>query len=72
MSDLTRRPGGRPTRRAREQRAFQLVVTSGVAGAVFVLTAILAIVGVVGWGLPILALVVAAIAGLLFRRTVGG
>ena len=71
MSDLTRRPGNRPTRRAREQRAYQLLLTTGTASAVTVVTAILAIVGIVGWGLPILALVIAAIAGILFRRTVG-
>lgn len=71
MSDLSRRPGGRPTRRQRQDSAYRLVMTSGTAAAVFVVTAILAVVGVIGWGLPILALVVAAIAGLLFRRSVG-
>ena len=71
MSDLAPRSGGPPSRRAREQRAYRLVVTGGVAGAVAVVWAGLAIVGVVGWWLPILAVIVAAICGLIFRRTVG-
>jgi fatty acid desaturase len=71
MSDVAPRSGGPPSRRAREQRAYRLVVTGGVAGAVAVAGAVLAIVGVVGWWLPILAVIVAAICGLIFRRTVG-
>ena len=70
MSDLTR-SGGPPSRRGREQRAYRLVVTSGVAGAVAVVGVILAVVGVLGWGVPILAVLVCVIAWLMFRRTVG-
>ena len=70
MSDLTRRPGGPPSRRAREQRAFRLAATGGVAGAVAVVGAVLAIAGVLGWGLPLIAVVVAAVCFFLFRRTV--
>ena len=39
------------------------MVTGGVAGAV-------AAIGVFGWGVPVLAAVVAVICWLLFRRTV--
>jgi hypothetical protein len=46
-------------------------MTGGVAAAVAVVGAVLAIVGVLGWWLPVLAVIVAAICGLLFRRTVG-
>jgi hypothetical protein len=70
MSDLTRRPGGPPSRRSREQRAYRLAVTGGVAGAVAVVGIVLAIAGVLGWGLPVIAAVVAAVCLLLFRRTV--
>jgi hypothetical protein len=70
MSDLTPRRGGPPSRRAREQRAFRLAVTGGVAGAVAVVGAVLAIAGVLGWGLPIIAAIVAAVCLLIFRRTV--
>jgi putative flippase GtrA len=70
MSDLAPRSGGPPSRRSREQRAYRLVMTGGVAAAVAVVGAVLAIVGVLGWWLPVLAVIVAAICGLLFRRTV--
>jgi putative flippase GtrA len=71
MSDLAPRSGGPPSRRSREQRAFRLVTIGGGAAAVAVVGVVLAIVGILGWWLPILAIIVAAICGLLFRRTVG-
>jgi hypothetical protein len=58
------------TRSGREQRAYRLVVTSGVAGAVAVVGVILAAVGVFGWGVPILAVIVCVVAWLMFRRAV--
>ena len=70
MSDLARSPGGPPSRRGREQRAYRLAVTGGVAGTVAVVGIVLAAVGVFGWGVPFLAAVVAVICLLLFRRTV--
>ena len=71
MSDLAPRSGGPPSRRSREERAFRLVTIGGGAAAVAVVGVVLAIVGILGWWLPILAIIVAAICGLLFRRTVG-
>jgi hypothetical protein len=71
MSDLSRRPGSRISRSARERRAFQLVVVSGAAAAVAVVTFVLALVGVMGYGIFLLAVVIAVVSGLLFRRTVG-
>jgi putative flippase GtrA len=71
MSDLAPRSGGPPSRRSREQRAFRLVTIGGGAAAVAVVGVVLAVVGILGWWLPILAIIVAAICGLLFRRTVG-
>jgi hypothetical protein len=68
--DLTRRPGGPPSRRSRERRAYQLAVGGGVAGAVAVIGGILAIAGVIGWGLPLLAVVIAVVCAFLFRRAV--
>jgi fatty acid desaturase len=70
MSDLAPRSGGPPSRRSREQRAYRLVMTGGAAAAVAVVGTVLAIVGVVGWWLPVLAVIVAAICGLILRRTV--
>jgi putative flippase GtrA len=70
MGDLAPRRGGPPSRRSREQRAYRFAVTGGVAGAVTVVGAVLAIAGVLGWGLPFIAAVVAAVCFFLFRRTV--
>lgn len=70
MSDITPRPNRTPSRRAREDRAYKLVLAGGTAGVVFVVTFVLAIVGVMGYGIPILALLVAALCGWMFRRTV--
>jgi hypothetical protein len=70
MSSLEPRGGGRLSRRQKEQRGYQLVMIGGGAGVVFVVGGILAIVGVIGWGLPFVALVVAVICFFLFRRLV--
>ena len=58
------------TRSAREQRAYRLVVAGGTAAAVTVVTFVLAIAGVMGFGVPVIAAVIAAICLWLFRRTV--
>jgi zinc transporter ZupT len=70
MSDLERRSGSRPPRRQREQRAYNLVLATGGLGVVAVVGAVLAIAGVIGWSVPILAAILAVIAGVLFRRSV--
>ena len=69
MSDLERSPSRVP-RRTREERAYRLVVASGTLGAVAVVGVILAIAGVIGLGIPLLAAAVAAVCFVLFRRTV--
>jgi hypothetical protein len=70
MSDLTRRPGSSPaSRKTREKRAYQLVVAGGASSAVAVVGVVLTILGVVGAGLPIIAIIVAVVCALLFRRT---
>jgi len=69
MSDLERRPARVP-RRTREQRAYRLVVAGGVFGAVAAVGFVLALVTSFGWGIPFLALVLAVVCLLLFRRTV--
>ncbi|MCZ4493921.1 MAG: hypothetical protein JWP53_2852 [Conexibacter sp.] len=71
MSNLSRRPGSRLSRSARERRAFQLVVVSGTAAAIAVVTFVLAVIGVMGFNIFVLATIVAVAAGLLFRRSVG-
>jgi hypothetical protein len=70
VADIEKR-GNYTPRRVRERRAYQLVVVGGVAGLVGVVGIVLAAIGTVGAGLPIVALIVAAICILMFRRMVG-
>ena len=70
MTDLSPRPSRTPSRRSREDRAFKLVLAGGTAAVVAVVTFVLAIVGVMGFGVPVLAALVAVLCGWLFRRTV--
>jgi hypothetical protein len=70
MSDIERRRGSRPSRKQREQRAFRLVLAGGTLGILGVIGLVLAIVSSFGAGLPILALVLAALCFWLLRRTV--
>jgi hypothetical protein len=62
--------GGPPSRRGRERRAYQLVLVGSTAGVIAVVGFILAAVGVMGFGIPFIAAIVAVVCGLLFRRTV--
>jgi hypothetical protein len=72
MSDLERRRGGHLTRRQREQRVLRLMVVGGVSGVAGAIGLVLAIAGVVGAGIPILLLVLAAVCALIMRRTLSG
>ena len=67
---LTPSSGGPPSRRGRERRAYQLTLVGGAAGVIAVVGFILAAVGVMGFGIPFLAAIVAVVCALLFRRTV--
>ena len=71
MADLQKR-GSYTPRRAREQRAYRLVVAGGVAGTVGVAGLVLAVAGVIGATLPVIALIITAICVVLFRSTVSG
>ena len=70
MADIQKR-GSYTPRRAREKRAYQLVVVGGVAGVVGVVGIVLAAIGTVGAGIPIVALIVAVLCVVMFRRTLG-
>jgi hypothetical protein len=70
MSDLERRSGSRPSRRAREQRAYTLVMVGGTAAVVFVVAAVLAIItSFPGW-VAVVAAIVAVLCAVMFRRAV--
>jgi len=70
MSDITPRPNRTPSRRNREDRAYKLVLAGSAAAVIAVVTFVLAIVNVLGFGIPILAALVAVLCGWMFRRTV--
>ncbi len=70
MADIQKR-GSYTPRRAREKRAYRLVVVGGVAGIVGVVGIVLAAIGTVGAGMPIVALIIAALCVVMFRRMVG-
>ena len=70
MSDLSPRPSRTP-RRARERRAYQLVLAGGTAAAVAVIGFVLAIAGVISLGIPFLAAIIAVVCFFMFRRTTG-
>ena len=59
------------SRRKRESRAYTLVMVGGTAGVVAAVGLVLAIVGVVGLGLPLIAAIVAIVCLVLFKSTVG-
>ena len=70
MSNLEKR-GSYTPRSVRERRAYRLAVTGAGAGVVGVGGLVLAIAGVVGAWLPIIALIVAALCWFGFTRAVG-
>ena len=66
--DLAPRKRSRLSRSELESRGVRLVTIGGVAGAVTVIAAVLAIFGVIGWGLPFIAAAITAVCTYLFRR----
>lgn len=71
MNSPARRPGSDPSRRTREDRAYRLVLAGGAAGAIAVVTFVLAVIGIVGFAWPFVAVIVALVCGFLFKRTTG-
>lgn len=58
------------SRRTREQRAYRLVLVGGGAGVIAVVGLVLAVFGVIGLGIPVIAAIVALVCFLLMRRAV--
>jgi hypothetical protein len=68
MSDLARRPSSRLPRRVRQQRAYALVLATGGLSVIAVVGILLAVVGIVGFGTPLLAAAAAVACGIVLRR----
>jgi hypothetical protein len=64
--------GNYTPRRKRERRALRLIATGSIASGVAIVGLVLAIAGVIGAALPIVALAVVGVCVYLFRRTVAG
>ena len=71
MSDLEPRSGQRLTRKQREQRAYRLTLATGGTALAAVAGFVLALLDVIGAGLPFVLLVLAVVLGLMLRRTLG-
>jgi hypothetical protein len=71
MSDLEprRRSGSGMTRRQREERAYRLVLVTGGLAVLTIALIVLAIVGIVGGGPVVVALLATLGAGFMLRRT---
>ncbi len=72
MSDLEPRGDRRLTRQDRADRAYRLVLGTGALSMVAVVGAILAVLDIVGFGLPMFAAALAVICFLILKRTLGG
>jgi uncharacterized Tic20 family protein len=71
MANIDKR-GNYVPRRRRERRAYQLAVGGTTAGVIGVVSLVLALAGVLSFGLPVVALIVAALCYMGFQRAVSG
>jgi hypothetical protein len=70
MSDLEpRRSSGASSRKARERRAYNLVLATGGLAVLTIVLVVLAVVGVVGFGSAVVAGLLTAGGAVLLRRT---
>lgn len=70
MANLEKR-GGRTPRRVREQRAYRAAQIGTASAVGTVATGILAIVGTLSWGLPILLAILTALSVWAFLKVTG-
>lgn len=71
MSDLTPGQSHRPSRRQREQRAYTLTLATGGAALLTLVTVVLAVVGIGGFGLALLFALITVALGYGLKRTLG-
>ena len=70
MSNLDRR-GGYTPRHVREKRAYRLAMVGAGAGGLGVDHALLSVVGIVSFGIPVILLIIAALCAYRFMRVTG-
>jgi hypothetical protein len=70
VADIQKR-GSYTPRRVREKRAYRLALASAGFGSVGVVGLALAIIGVIGAGWPIIALIISALCAFAFLRVTG-
>ena len=70
MADLQKRGSYMP-RRAKEQRAYRAVIAGTTTGIAGVITLVLAVAGVTGWGIPIVLLLLTAFFAIRFMSITG-
>ena len=67
MSSPARRPGNRPSRRSRENKAYNLTLAPGGLALATVVTFVLALITAFSWGVVFLLAALTAVAALLLR-----
>ena len=70
MTSPARRPGNRPSRRQRVDKAYKLTLATGGFGLAAAVTFVLALVTAFSWGWFVLLAVLAAVSGMLLRNAV--
>jgi Flp pilus assembly protein TadB len=70
MADIQKR-GSYVPRSTRERQAYSAVRLGGISGGLFVVSAVLAVVGVIGWIVPIILAAVTGFAAWRFSRATG-
>ena len=68
MSSPARRPGNRPNRRQRVDKAYNLTLVTGGLGLASVVTFVLALVSSFSWGVFVLLAVLTAVSAMLLRN----
>lgn len=69
MSSPARRPGNRPSRRQRVDRAYRLTLATGGLGLATAVTFVLALVSSFSWGIVFLLAVLTAVSMMLLRNS---
>lgn len=69
MSDITPSPSRRPSRRQREQRAYQLTLATGAGALATVVVLVLAVVGLTSFGLAFLLALLTGAFGYALKRS---